>query len=88
MGCQDLLEDVPGRSKRDRDATSSPSDLRSLMKGVTGRSSSKSYSVKDEISNEIMAVLKLDNQTVAQTNWKPCSQQAWDQRYFIQVFFC
>jgi hypothetical protein len=32
------------------------------------------------IADEIMAVIKLDNQTVAQTNWRPCSQQAWDQR--------
>lgn len=80
MGCQDLLEEVPGRSRREKDATSSPSDLRSFVKGVTGRSSSKSYSVKDETSSEIMAVIKLDNQTVAQTNWRPCSQQAWDQR--------
>lgn len=80
MGCQDLLEEVPGRSKKDRDVNSSSSDLKTFMKGVTGRSSSKSYSVKDEISNEIMAVIKLDNQTVAQTSWKPCSQQAWDQR--------
>lgn len=79
MGCQDLLEEVPGRSRREKD-TSSPSDLRSFVKGVTGRSSSKSYSVKDETSNEIMAVLKLDHQTVAQTSWKPTSQQAWDQR--------
>ncbi|XP_022916524.1 serine/threonine-protein kinase N isoform X3 [Onthophagus taurus] len=85
MGCQDLLEDVPGRSRKDRDVTSSPSDLRNFMKGVTGRSSSKSYSVKDEVSNEIMAVLKLDNQTVAQTSWKPCSQQAWDQRFSIEL---
>lgn len=53
MGCQDLLEDVPGRSRRDKDILSSPSDLRSvLIKGVTGRSSSKSYSVKDETSRE------------------------------------
>ncbi|KAJ9574782.1 hypothetical protein L9F63_008046, partial [Diploptera punctata] len=80
MGCQDLLEEVPGRSRRDKDSLSSPGDLRSFVKGVTGRSSSKSYSVKDETSNEIMAVIKLDNQTVAQTNWRPCSQQAWDQR--------
>jgi protein kinase N len=79
MGCQDLLEEVPGRSRREKD-TSSPSDLRSFVKGVTGRSSSKSYSVKDETSNEIMAILKLDHQTVAQTSWKPTSQQAWDQR--------
>lgn len=80
MGCQDLLEDVPGRSRRDRELSSSPSDLRTFMKGVTGRSSSKSYNVKDEISNEIMAIIKLDNQTVAQTSWRLCSQQAWDQR--------
>ncbi|KAG8224122.1 hypothetical protein J437_LFUL001816 [Ladona fulva] len=81
MGCQDLLEEVPGRSRRDKEITGSPGDLRSFVKGVTSRSSSKSYSVKDETSNEIMAVLKLDNQTVGQTNWRPCSQQAWDQSY-------
>lgn len=80
MGCQDLLEDVPGRPRRENYGTSSPSDLRSFVKGVTGRSSSKSYSIKDETSSEIMAVIKLDNQTVAQTSWRPCSQQAWDQR--------
>lgn len=86
MGCQDLLEDVPGRSKRDKDAISSPSgDLKSFVKGVTSRSSSKSYSVKDDISSEIMAVIKLDNTTVAQTSWKPCSQQAWDQRFSIDL---
>lgn len=85
MGCQDLLEEVPGRSRREKDGSSSPGDLRSFVKGVTGRSSSKSYSVKDETSNEIMAVIKLDNQTVAQTSWRPCSQQAWDQRFSIEL---
>lgn len=101
MGCQDLAEEVPGRTRREHPA--SP-DLRSFVKGVTGRSSSKSYSVKDETSSkflryfekninvsesvinlslfldDIMAVIKLDNQTVGQTSWRPCSQQAWDQR--------
>lgn len=52
---------------------------------LLGRSSSKSYSVKDETSNEIMAVIKLDNITVAQTAWKLCSQQAWDQRFSIDL---
>lgn len=85
MGCQDLLEEVPGRSRRDKDNNSSPGDLRSFVKGVTSRSSSKSYSVKDETSTEIMAVIKLDNTTVAQTSWKPCSQQAWDQRFSIDL---
>lgn len=49
MGCQDLAEEIPGRTRRDHPA--SP-DLRSFVKGVTGRSSSKSYSVKDETSSK------------------------------------
>ncbi|XP_042896261.1 serine/threonine-protein kinase N2 isoform X2 [Parasteatoda tepidariorum] len=91
MGCQDLLDDVPGRlPRRDQGPhMSSPADLRSFVratgKGLTGRGSSKSYSIKEETSNEIMAVLKLDNTTVAQTTWKPCSQQAWDQRFSIDL---
>eukprot|EP00094_Tigriopus_californicus_P003780 TCALIF_03636-PA protein Name:"Similar to Pkn Serine/threonine-protein kinase N (Drosophila melanogaster)" AED:0.17 eAED:0.17 QI:0/0.92/0.85/1/0.53/0.64/14/537/1195 len=83
MGCQDLLEDVPGRSRKNEPGVfSSPTDGKALsfMKGVT-RSSSKSYNIKDQTSNEIMAVLKLDNVTVDKTNWRPCSQQAWDQRF-------
>ncbi|KAG8178722.1 hypothetical protein JTE90_023268 [Oedothorax gibbosus] len=91
MGCQDLLEDVPGRlPRRDQGPhISSPADLRSFVratgKGLTGRGSSKSYSIKEETSNDIMAVLKLDNVTVAQTTWKQCSQQAWDQRFSIDL---
>lgn len=84
MGCQDLLEDVPGRSRRD--PLASPSDLKSFVKGVTIRNSMKyTYSIKEDTSNEIMAVMKLDNHTVAQTSWRPCSQQAWDQRYVVLV---
>ena len=100
MGCQDLLEEVPGRSRKDQAVVSSPSDAKSWYKLKS--SSSKSYSIKDETSSkirkvyfisqdiffidfsiladEIMAVLKLDNVTMGQTSWKPCSQQAWDQR--------
>ena len=32
-----------------------------------------------------MAVIKLDNQQVAQTSWRICSQQAWDQRFSIDL---
>ncbi|XP_045772274.1 serine/threonine-protein kinase N [Maniola jurtina] len=84
MGCQDLLDDVPGRSRRD--PLASPSDLKSFVKGVTIRNSIKyTYSIKEDTSNEIMAVMKLDNHTVAQTSWRPCSQQAWDQRFTIKL---
>lgn len=37
MGCQALLEEVPGRSRRDKDNNSSPGDLRSFVKGVTSK---------------------------------------------------
>lgn len=36
-------------------------------------------------AEEIMAVIKLDNQQVAQTSWRVCSQQAWDQRFSIEL---
>lgn len=84
MGCQDLIEDVPGRTRKDPSVFSSPSDVKSVFKAVT-RSSSKSYNIKDETSNEISAVLKLDNVEVARTSWKVCSQQAWDQRFSITL---
>ena len=56
IGVQDLLEDVPGRSRSY--SHSGPSDLKSFMKGVTGKSS-KSYSVKDEISSKLKIVFFL-----------------------------
>lgn len=70
MGCQDLLEDVPGRlPRRDQGPhISSPADLRSFVratgKGLTGRGSSKSYSIKEETSSKIFNmyfVTKPDN---------------------------
>lgn len=83
IGCQDLLEDVPGR-QRSSSSSSPGGDLISRVAGLT-RSSSRSYSVKEDTSNEIMAVLKLDNVTVCQTSWKSCSQKAWDQRFTIDL---
>lgn len=84
IGCQDLLDDIPGRSR----SNTSTSDLKGLVgskrKGLS-LSSSRSYSVKDETSNEIMAVLKLDNVTVGQTPWKVCSQMAWDSRFTLNL---
>uniref|UniRef100_A0A665UFB7 protein kinase C n=1 Tax=Echeneis naucrates TaxID=173247 RepID=A0A665UFB7_ECHNA len=90
MGCQDLLENVPGRSK----AASvplpgwSPSETRSSFisranrnRGVSARNLTKS----EELSNEIGAVLKLDNTVVGQTSWKPVSNQAWDQKFTLEL---
>lgn len=85
IGCQGLLEDVPGRTPNTKEATS-PSDIKSIVfsRGL-GRSSARSYSVREEISSDIMAVLKLDNVTVAQTSWKSCCQKSWDQRFTLDL---
>lgn len=48
---KDLIEDVPGRTRKDPSVFSSPSDVKSVFKAVT-RSSSKSYNIKDETSSE------------------------------------
>lgn len=85
IGCQGLLEDVPGRAPNTKE-TSSPSDIKSIVfsRGL-GRSSARSYSVRDEMTTDVMAVLKLDNVTVAQTAWKSCCQKSWDQRFSLEL---
>ncbi|KAI1289388.1 Serine/threonine-protein kinase N2 [Halotydeus destructor] len=87
IGCQGLLEDVPGRPRHSKDS-SGAADLTKLVKvskGFGRNWSSRSYSFKEETSNEIMAIVKLDSQTVSQTPWKPCSQMAWDHRFTIEL---
>uniref|UniRef100_A0A671MSX0 protein kinase C n=1 Tax=Sinocyclocheilus anshuiensis TaxID=1608454 RepID=A0A671MSX0_9TELE len=89
MGCQDLLDNVPGRSK----ATSvplpgwSPSETRSsfMSRGNRRGTSVRNLSKNDDLSNEISAVLKLDNTVVGQTNWKPVSNQSWDQKFTLEL---
>lgn len=87
MGCQDLLENVPDRQKRDTFTIPGSLDKTPKALKVSGvMSGSKTYTVRGtDQSSEIMAVLRLDNNTVAQTNWKSCSQQAWDQRFTVQL---
>ncbi|NWH79203.1 PKN2 kinase, partial [Piaya cayana] len=89
MGCQDILENVPGRSK----ATSttlpgwSPNEARStFMRTSKNKSGSSRNLLKtDELSNEVCAVLKLDNTVVGQTSWKPISNQSWDQKFTLEL---
>lgn len=35
--------------------------------------------------DEISAVLKLDNTVVGQTSWRPVSNQAWDQKFTLEL---
>uniref|UniRef100_A0A8C0J950 Serine/threonine-protein kinase N2 n=1 Tax=Chelonoidis abingdonii TaxID=106734 RepID=A0A8C0J950_CHEAB len=74
MGCQDILENVPGRSKASSITLPgwSPSEARSSFMSRTSK-------------NEICAVLKLDNTVVGQTSWKPISNQSWDQKFTLEL---
>ncbi|XP_056606137.1 serine/threonine-protein kinase N2 isoform X1 [Triplophysa dalaica] len=90
MGCQDLLENVPGRSKTASVALPgwSPSEARSsfMSRGNKSKSgNSRTLSKSDDLSNEISAVLKLDNTVVGQTHWKPVSNQSWDQKFTLEL---
>ncbi|XP_062447004.1 serine/threonine-protein kinase N3 [Rhea pennata] len=92
MGCQNLLENVPGRSRMASSSPicGSPSDLRSLTRtrvglGIHGRSSAGKYLRNEEPCNEVLAVLKVDNKVVGQTNWGPVNNQAWDQSFVIEL---
>ncbi|XP_030647332.1 serine/threonine-protein kinase N2 [Chanos chanos] len=90
MGCQDLLENVPGRTKAGSVALPgwSPSENRSsfMSRGTKNKSgSSRNLSKSEELSNEISAVLKLDNTVVGQTSWRPVGNQAWDQKFTLEL---
>lgn len=87
VGCQTLLEEIPGRKKDNLQLMlSSPGESKSLLRGSKNyRASTKTYNVKEELCNEVLAVIKLDNLQVGQTGWKTCSQQCWDQRFSIEL---
>uniref|UniRef100_A0A8C9L7L1 Serine/threonine-protein kinase N3 n=1 Tax=Pavo cristatus TaxID=9049 RepID=A0A8C9L7L1_PAVCR len=79
MGCQDLLENVPGRSRM---AGSSPVCEIYLY----FYSSVKDYNPHFLLCpDEVLAVLKVDNKVVGQTNWGPVNNQAWDQSFVIEL---
>ncbi|XP_068770779.1 serine/threonine-protein kinase N3 isoform X5 [Struthio camelus] len=92
MGCQNLLENVPGRSRMASSSPvcGSPSDLKSLTRtrvglGIHGRSVAGKYLRNEELCSEVLAVLKVDNKVVGQTNWGPVNNQAWDQSFVIEL---
>ncbi|KAM6901998.1 serine/threonine-protein kinase N2 [Lycodopsis pacificus] len=89
MGCQDLLESVPGRGR----VTSVPvtsvshSDGKSVKvrAGLSGRSASAKTTKADELSSEISAVLKVDNRIVGRTHWRQLGKEAWGQSFSIEL---
>ncbi|KAJ7307979.1 hypothetical protein JRQ81_008478 [Phrynocephalus forsythii] len=92
MGCQDLLEKVPGRS-RVASATrlyGSPNDAklfpqRWFGRNLPGRGAAVKQAQDEEICGEVLALLKVDNRVVGQTNWGPVHKQAWNQSFVIDL---
>uniref|UniRef100_A0A8C1J4H8 protein kinase C n=1 Tax=Cyprinus carpio TaxID=7962 RepID=A0A8C1J4H8_CYPCA len=89
MGCQDLLESVPGRCRISNmsSAPGSPSESKSLRMrpGLSTRSTNGKTTKTDELSLEISAVLKVDNKIVGRTHWRPLSKEAWNQSFSIEL---
>uniref|UniRef100_A0A8D0BCK9 protein kinase C n=1 Tax=Salvator merianae TaxID=96440 RepID=A0A8D0BCK9_SALMN len=95
LGCSGLLEFVPGRTRGSTVSLpcNSPGEARPSFMSRSGRGLySRSGSVSgrttiksEDISNEVSAVLKLDNAIVGQTAWKPCGLQAWNQTFTVEL---
>ncbi|XP_071321768.1 serine/threonine-protein kinase N2 isoform X2 [Trachinotus anak] len=89
MGCQDLLESVPGRG-RVTGVSATPGSLADgkslkVRAGLSGRSASGKTTKADELSSEISAVLKVDNRIVGRTHWRQLGKEAWGQSFSIEL---
>ncbi|XP_061472604.1 serine/threonine-protein kinase N1 isoform X5 [Rhineura floridana] len=95
LGCSDLLEFVPGRTRGSTVSLpcNSPGEARPSFMSRSGRGLySRSGSVSgrttiktEDNSNEVSAVLKLDNAVVGQSAWKPSSLEAWNQTFTVEL---
>uniref|UniRef100_A0A3Q3FIV4 protein kinase C n=2 Tax=Kryptolebias marmoratus TaxID=37003 RepID=A0A3Q3FIV4_KRYMA len=87
MGCQNLLESVPGRTRASTVSSSSGiySDGKSLKLRSSGRSVNGRTNKSDELSSEVSAVLKVDNRIVGRTHWRQTGKEAWGQNFSIEL---
>ncbi|KAI3361916.1 hypothetical protein L3Q82_012186 [Scortum barcoo] len=89
MGCQDLLESVPGRGLVTSISTTpvSLSETKSLKMraGLSGWSANNKTAKADDLSSEISAVLKVDNRIVGHTHWRQLGKEAWGQSFSIEL---
>uniref|UniRef100_A0A668AQX5 protein kinase C n=1 Tax=Myripristis murdjan TaxID=586833 RepID=A0A668AQX5_9TELE len=88
MGCQDLLESVPGRclvaSTSAIPGSFIDGKFPKRRAGLSGRSTSCKTKA-EELSTEISAVLKVDNRIVGHTHWRQLGKDAWGQSFSIEL---
>uniref|UniRef100_A0A8D0CQY6 protein kinase C n=1 Tax=Sander lucioperca TaxID=283035 RepID=A0A8D0CQY6_SANLU len=89
MGCQDLMESIPGRGHVTSVSASpvSISDGKSVKvrTGLSGRSANGKATKAEDLSSEISAVLKVDNRIVGHTHWRQLGKEAWGQSFSIEL---
>ncbi|XP_078127980.1 serine/threonine-protein kinase N2 isoform X2 [Sander vitreus] len=89
MGCQDLMESIPGCSHVTSVSASpvSISDGKSVKvrTGLSGRSANGKATKAEDLSSEISAVLKVDNRIVGHTHWRQLGKEAWGQSFSIEL---
>ncbi|XP_028458257.1 serine/threonine-protein kinase N2 isoform X2 [Perca flavescens] len=89
MGCQELMESVPGRGHVTSVSPSpvSISDGKSVKvkTGLSGRSANGKATKAEDLSSEISAVLKVDNRIVGRTHWRQLGKEAWGQSFSIEL---
>ncbi|KAG8010980.1 Serine/threonine-protein kinase N1 [Nibea albiflora] len=89
MGCQDLLETVPGRG-RVTSVSATPGNLSDgksmkVRAALSGRSANGKTTKADDLSSEISVVLKVDNRIVGRSNWRPLGNEACGQSFSIEL---
>ncbi|KAM4635763.1 serine/threonine-protein kinase N2 [Polymixia lowei] len=85
MGCQDLLECVPGRGRMANVLTTLGSPTGRVKASLSGRSANGRTAKADELSTEISAVLKVDNRIEGRTHWRQLGKEAWGQSFSIEL---
>ncbi|XP_067876939.1 serine/threonine-protein kinase N2 [Heterodontus francisci] len=94
-GCTGLLESVPGRSRGsgiplpayspNESRTSFMSRTSRGLYGRSGSGSGRNLIKTEDLSNDVSAVLKLDNTVVGQTAWKAAGEQSWNQTFTVEL---
>ncbi|KAK6764104.1 hypothetical protein RB195_024433 [Necator americanus] len=88
IGCQNLINDIPGRLPRAEALGATASSylaVESTSRSKVRTSSTRGHSVLTRHSDEVLALLRVDSRIVGLTEVRPLSQQAWDQRFSVDL---
>ncbi|EYC16396.1 hypothetical protein Y032_0033g2631 [Ancylostoma ceylanicum] len=88
IGCQNLVSEVPGRLPRAEALGATASSCliaENASRNKIRQSSTRSHSVVVRQTDEVLALLRVDSRIVGLTEARPLSQQAWDQRFSVDL---